>query len=137
MKNLLPKLNSICLDRLQVEDYLDLEAAALDLEQAISKIPREGDRGVDRVVGEASNAQYPRGEQGNSNGAEPDLNPRRPGCYSDGLTHGEIHAHSWRPSGAWWVWIFKASAVEGLGTQQVGPTSRGTRGKREGCIVWW
>ncbi|KAG2604325.1 uncharacterized protein LOC120669992 [Panicum virgatum] len=57
------------------------------------------------VVGESY------GGVGNSN-SEDDEGPK---VYSAGLTHEAIHSHSWRPSGPSWLWISKASAVEGVG----------------------
>jgi hypothetical protein len=84
-------------------DRRDLEATALDLEHALSRIPGEddGDQSWRESVIQTDKA------------VESDA--IRPACYSDGLMHECIHAHSWRPSGPKWMWISKASAAQGLG----------------------
>jgi len=47
-----------------------------------------------------------------------DRNPEEdddPPNYCSGLTHEAIHSHSWRPDSPNWLWISKASAIEGVG----------------------
>ena len=84
-------------------DCRDLEAAALDLEHALSRIPGEDD-------GDQS-----RRENAIQTEKAVEVDAIRPACYSVGLIHEGIHAHSWRPPGPNWLWISKASAAQGLG----------------------
>ena len=117
---------------------IDRECLALEIKQHLFCASSCGDshgstRGVDHCELEmarfASFAEIKDSKEGMEDGTEQIARdtavPNAPGAiselrdrsvlYSDRLTHAGIHNHLWRPAGRRWLWISKASAIEGSG----------------------
>ena len=75
----------------------DLYTAAENLEKSLARIP------TGLTCNHHPEDEAPDMSAGASNEDESNPDLTRPGCYSDGLTHEAIHAHSWRLPGHKWL----------------------------------
>jgi len=98
----------------QSEDSRELDIAANQLEQAMARIPANLRFPSAQEKGEEPKRPN-KGEAGFESPGVDLEKGNQPGNHGIGLTHEAIHAHSWRPSGPKYIWISRASALEGIG----------------------
>lgn len=90
------------------DPFHDLEELCANLEKSMARIPTSPP--WEAVQSSAGKEKRGTGERSQATGPNPEMG------LSVGLTHLDMHNHSWRPaSPSGWVWISKVSAVKGIG----------------------